>query len=218
MAQRGRSGGRAPAREVQRPSLPPVDASLVRSVVEAAVTQAGYELEDLTVKPVGRRYLVRAVIDGDGGLGLDAIADVSRAVAHALDDADEAGKARGRELLPGEYQLEVSSPGVDRPLTKAAHWRRNAGRVVKVKVGDKTLTGRVTAADEQGVTLDVGGVVHQLRHDELGPGRVQIEFSRLDEVADEELEEFSDDLGDDVGEDFGDGFGDDGDGTDEEER
>ncbi len=201
MAQRGRSGGRAPAREPVRPALPPVDAAKVRSVIETAVTGAGYELEDLKVKPVGRRYLVRVVIDGDGGLGLDAIADVSRSVSQALDDAE----AGGKDLLPGEYQLEVSSPGVDRPLTKAAHWRRNVGRVVKVKVGDKTLTGRLTAANDQGVTLDVEGVVHRLRHDELGPGRVQIEFSRLEEVADDELEEFSDD-------------GDVGDGIDEEER
>jgi len=208
MAQRGRSGGRTPTRAPVAP-FPPVDAPKVRAVIEAAVLDAGYELEDLKVKPVGRRYLVRAVIDGDGGLGLDAIADVARAVSRALDDAE----AGGRDLFPGEYQLEVSSPGVDRPLTKPAHWRRNAGRVVKVKVGDKTLTGRVTAADERGVTLDVGGVVHQPRFDELGPGRVQIEFSRLDEVADDELEEFSDGSGDDSGDedDFGDG-------TDEEER
>lgn len=163
----------------------------MRSVIEAAVVAAGYELEDLKIKPVGRRYLVRAVVDGDGGTGLDAIAQVSRAVSRALDAADEAAEAGGRELFPGEYQLEVSSPGVDRPLTRPAHWRRNIGRTVKVKVGDKTLTGRVTAADEQGVTLDVGGVAHQLRHGDIGPGRVQIEFSRLDEIADEELEEFS---------------------------
>jgi ribosome maturation factor RimP len=161
----------------------------VRSVIDTAVLGVGYELEDLAIKPVGRRYLVRAVIDGDGGLGLDAIAQVSRAVSHALDEAE----STGRELFPGEYHLEVSSPGVDRPLITAAHWRRNVGRTVKVKVGDKTLTGRVSTANEQGVTLDVGGVVHRLRLDELGPGRVQIEFSRLEEIADEELEEFADD-------------------------
>ena len=196
MAQRGRSGGRAPARsqaaratQPERPALPPIDAARVRSVIEAAVVGAGYELENLAVKPVGRRYLVRAVIDGDGGLGLDVIAEVSRVVSRSLDEAE----ATGRQLFPGEYQLEISSPGVDRPLTTAAHWRRNVGRTVKVKVGDKTLTGRVTAANEQGVTLDVGGVVHRLRHDELGPGRVQIEFSRLEEVADDELEEFGGD-------------------------
>ena len=207
MAQRGRSGGRrlggqTPARPPERPPLPPVDASKVRTVVEAAVVGLGYELETLTVKAVGRRYSVRAVIDGDGGLGLDVIADVSRAVSRALDEAE----ATAKELFPGEYQLEVSSPGVDRPLTKPAHWRRNTGRTVKVKVGDKTLTGRVTAANEQGVTLDVEGVVHRLRHDEIGPGRVQVEFSRLEEVADDELEEFGDDSDDD------------GDGGDEEER
>jgi ribosome maturation factor RimP len=163
------------------------------------VVEAGCDLEELAVKAVGRRYQVKVVIDGDGGLGLDAIAEVSRAISRALDDAEESG----RELFPGEYQLEVSSPGVDRPLTKPQHWRRNVGRLIKVKVAEKTLTGRLTAANEQGITLEVSGIAHRLGFSQLGPGRVQIEFSRLEEISDSEMTEFSDDLeeDDDVEED-----------------
>ena len=198
MAQRGRTSSRQAGRPAQasRPAparLAPVDITAVTKVVQAAVLETGYELEDLGVKAVGRRYQVRIVIDGDGSLGLDAIAEVSRAISRALDDAEESG----RELFPGEYQLEVSSPGVDRPLTKPQHWRRNVGRLIKVKVAEKTLTGRLTAANDQGITLDVAGISHRLTLDQLGPGRVQIEFSRLDEIPEAEMMEFSDDGEDD---------------------
>lgn len=197
MAQRRRPGGRQAARPAvttRAPVTAPVDVVAVRAIVEPAVLGAGYELDSLSVKPVGRRHLMRVVIDGDGGLGLDVIADVSRVISRALDDAEQTG----RQLVPGEYQLEVSSPGVDRPLTKPAHWRRNVGRTVKVKInpsgtGERVYTGRVTAANDDGITLDVEGIAHRFGYDDLGPGRVQIEFNRLDEISDAELEEFDDD-------------------------
>jgi ribosome maturation factor RimP len=99
---------------------------------------------------------------------------VSREISAALDEAEE----RGGEVLAGEYQLEVGSPGVDRPLTLPRHWRRNRGRLVAVN----GLTGRVVDTDEAGIVLDVDGVPRSLTFAELGPGRVQIEFKRLDEA------------------------------------
>jgi len=194
MAQKGRLGGRQTRQPDRKAAAPhpvrsvPVDIAPIRAVIEQAVTGEGYEVDSMSVKPVGRRHLVRVTIDGDGGLGLDVIADVSRAISAALDAAEETGK----QLIAGEYQLEVSSPGVDRPLTTPAHWRRNTGRLVKVKAGERVFTGRVVTANEQGITLDVAGVVHRLDYRDLGPGRVQIEFSRLDEVSDDELAEFED--------------------------
>ncbi|MGY0003782.1 ribosome maturation factor RimP [Micromonospora sp. I033] len=159
----------------------------LREVIEPVVTAAGYDLEDLSVSRAGRRHVVRVIVDADGGINLDAVADVSRAVSAALDAAEEAGG----DIVAGEYQLEVSSPGVDRPLTLPRHWRRNAGRLVKVTVrlpeGDRQVTGRIAAADDERVALetDAGRVEHA--YAELGPGRVQVEFSRLDEVADEDF-------------------------------
>jgi ribosome maturation factor RimP len=76
---------------------------------------------------------------------------------------------------------------VDRPLTAPRHWRRNTGRLVTVTVAGRSITGRVTAADDDGVELDVDGKAQRAGYAELGPGKVQIEFKRLDEA------EFDDD-------------------------
>jgi ribosome maturation factor RimP len=189
-----------------RPSGAQLAASRARllAVIEPVVAAAGYDLEELTVKQAGRRHQVRLMIDGDGGVSLDVIASVSRAVSKALDAAEESG----RELIAGEYQLEVSSPGVDRPLTLPRHWSRNVGRLVKVKAGDRTVTGRVMAVDANGVTLDVDGTTQAVNFDTLGAGRVQVEFNRMNEIADEELAEFTDDAAEDAADD-GDEPGDD---------
>ncbi|MGW1448381.1 ribosome maturation factor RimP, partial [Micromonospora sp. NPDC002411] len=104
----------------------------LREVIEPVVNDAGYDLEDLSVSRAGRRHVVRVMVDADGGIDLDAVADVSRAVSAALDAAEETGG----DIVAGEYQLEVSSPGVDRPLTLPRHWRRNVSRLVKV-LGDR---------------------------------------------------------------------------------
>jgi ribosome maturation factor RimP len=182
MTQRGRAGARpAPPRgrgrdgeETRTPAAPRVDLAAakarVRAVIEPVITGAGYDLEDLSLSRAGRRHLLRVLVDADGGIGLDDIAVVSREISRALDVADE---AQG-EVLAGEYQLEVSSPGVDRPLTLPRHWRRNVGRLVTVN----GLTGRVTAADDQGIVLDD----REIAHADLGPGKVQIEFKRMDEA------------------------------------
>jgi ribosome maturation factor RimP len=161
--------------------------SQLRAVVEPVVGAAGYDLEDVTVSRAGRRSVVRVVVDRDGGLDLDSVAEISRSISKALDAAE----ADGRELVAGEYQLEVSSPGVDRPLTLPRHWRRNIGRVVKVG----PLVGRVVGVDDAGVMFDVAGEKTAVAHEDLGAGRVQVEFNRLDEVADEDLAPFGDDDG-----------------------
>ena len=191
MTQRGRTN--PPRRSVDR-RRPPVDRTpqprvskdRVVAVVQPVVAGAGYDLEDLAVSRAGRRHVVRVTIDGDRGVSLDAIADVSRAVSAALDAAEE---AEG-DLLPGEYELEVSSRGVDRPLTLPRHWRRNVGRLVKVSAAGRQVTARIKAAGDEGVTLDVDGTVQEVAHADLGPGRVQLEFTRWGEVegADEDDE------------------------------
>src|SRR3954454_13188105 len=102
------------------------------------VAEAGYDLEDVTVTSAGRRSLVRVTVDADGGIDLDAVAVVSRIVSDAL-DAD-AENPKSPRALAGAYVLEVSSPGVDRPLTEPRHWRRAVGRLVTAQKGGSTIT------------------------------------------------------------------------------
>jgi ribosome maturation factor RimP len=163
----------------------------LRAVVAPVVEEAGYDLEELAVSRAGRRHLLRVVVDADGGISLDEVADLSRDISAALDKAEESGGA----LTAGEYVLEVGSPGVDRPLTLPRHWRRNVGRLVAVTAADQRLTGRIAAADDRGVTLDLDGQRRDYGYPDLGPGRVQIEFGRLDNLGDDEI---SDDDIDDV--------------------
>jgi ribosome maturation factor RimP len=160
--------------------MPPAQANAAAQhlleVLAPVVADTGYDLEDVTVTSAGRRSLVRVIVDADGGVDLDAIADVSRVVSDAM-DAD----APGGPAFAGPYVLEVTSPGVDRPLTEPRHWRRAVGRLVQVRVGGSdgaTVTGRVQAAEGSGVVLDVDGSPRELAWSELGAGKVQIEFNR----------------------------------------
>ena len=88
----------------------------------------GYDLEDLSVTAAGRRSLIRVTVDGDDGIDLDGVAD---GVARGLRRAGRRRAGRGAAFA-GPYVLEVSSPGVDRPLTEPRHWRRALGRLVTV--------------------------------------------------------------------------------------
>ncbi|WP_433057456.1 ribosome maturation factor RimP [Dactylosporangium sp. CS-033363] len=159
------------------------------AVVEPVVAAGGFDLEDLTVTRVGRRHLLRIAVDSDSGVDLDAVAELSRGISTALDKAE----AEGDELIAGEYELEVGSPGVERPLSLPRHWRRNRGRLVKVQVAGREVTGRITAASETDVTLDVDGARTAHPYAELGPGRVEVELKRLAELPDPEDEELGED-------------------------
>jgi ribosome maturation factor RimP len=154
----------------------------LRRLLEPLVTDAGYDLEDVTVSPAGRRKLIRVTVDADGGIDLDAVAEVSRIVAGALDDDPTADA-----VLAGPYVLEVSSPGVDRPLVEPRQWRRALGRLVTTTVAEGSheseVTGRVLAVDDRAVVLEVGAQRRSFRFDELGRGRVQVEFNRDDGAA-----------------------------------
>jgi ribosome maturation factor RimP len=143
------------------------------------VSAAGYDLEDVTVTSAGRRSLVRVSVDADGGIDLDAVAEVSRVVSDAIDGTD--ADAPGGAAFAGPYVLEVSSPGLDRPLTEQRHWRRATGRLVQVQMPGQTVTGRVVDTSGSGVTLDVDGARRDVPWAELGRGTVQVEFNRPSE-------------------------------------
>ena len=159
-------------------------------LLEPVVSKLGMDLEAVKISMAGRRRLVRVVVDADGGVSLDDVAEVSRRVCASLDAGGAFGDA--------PYTVEISSPGVDRPLTLPRHWRRSVGRLVAVPVtagpggadiadGPRArIEGRVARADEHGVTIEVDGAERAFGYAQLGPGQVQVEFSRLNELQDEE--------------------------------
>jgi len=144
----------------------------IADIIRPVVAAAGMDLESVRVSAAGRRRLLRVVVDSDQGVSLDDAAAISRQLSAALDTVAVMGD------FP--YTLEVSSPGVDRPLIDPRHWRRAVGRMVQVTVNDAgasgPVSGRVVAADTDGVTLDVGGTRRRFGHRALGVGAVQVEF------------------------------------------
>lgn len=153
------------------------DQAQLRELVEAVVSAAGYDLEDLTVVAAGRRRMLKVVIDSDDGVDLDEAAQVSRDLSElldALDAADPMGAAA--------YTLEVTSPGIGRPLTLPRHFRRAQGRLLAITTtaDNAAVIGRVLAAQDDGVDLLVGvsGLEpRRLSYAEIAKARVEVEFS-----------------------------------------
>jgi ribosome maturation factor RimP len=141
----------------------------IADVIGPVIAAAGMDLESARLSAAGRRRLLRVVVDSDRGVSLDDAAAISRQLSAALDAAPVMGD------FP--YTLEVSSPGVDRPLTDPRHWRRAVGRLVQVTAADAgPISGRVLAADADGVTLDVAGDHRRFGYATLGAGAIQVEF------------------------------------------
>ena len=145
------------------------DEGRIADVIGPVIAAAGMDLESVRVSAAGRRRLLRVVVDSDRGVSLDDAAAISRKLSAALDATPVMGD------FP--YTLEVSSPGVDRPLTDPRHWRRAVGRLVEVTATDAgPISGRVLAADADGVTLDVAGDRRRFGYAALGAGAIQVEF------------------------------------------
>ena len=169
-------GGRPPQTPPRRTEASSsVDEDRIADVIRPVVAAAGMDLESVRVTAAGRRRLLRVVVDSDRGVSLDDAAAVSRELSAALDTV--------AVMADFPYTLEVSSPGVDRPLTDPRHWRRAVGRLVRVTVTDsggaRPVSGRVCAADADGVTLDVAGDPKTRRrfpYAVLGPAAIQVEF------------------------------------------
>lgn len=192
---RGTSRAPTPARASDSaavPAAPPAgtaDAARLTPAVAEVVERAGFVLDDLEVRPAGRRRVVRVVVDTAevpapadgpaGGVDLDAVAALSRELSGVLDAADS---ENGAALAPeGEYTLEVTTPGTDRPLTTPHHWRRAWLRRVAVTLTDGlTLTGRVGPVTDTTVTLAEtdrrGTTLREVALDTVARAGVEVEF------------------------------------------
>ena len=120
------------------------------SEVTAPLSPLGLDVEAVELTPAGKRRVLRIAVDQDGGVTMDDVAEATREVNRVLDDSDVMGTQ--------PYTLEVTSRGVDRPLTLPRHWRRNADRLVKVTLmDDSSFTGRIGDCGEETVVVEVAG-------------------------------------------------------------
>ena len=131
----------------------------------------GLDVEAVELTAAGKRSVLRIAVDGDQGVTLDDIATAAKQVSETLDASDVMGEQ--------SYTLEVTSRGVDRPLTLPRHWRRNADRLVKVTTtDDETVLGRITDSGDEAVTLDVDGAQREVAYADIAKALVQVEFNR----------------------------------------
>lgn len=149
--------------------------SLVNNLTELltpAVTRAGFVLEEVTVTPVGKRRLVAVVVDcEDRNPSLDEVTVVSKEVSAILDNYTQMGE------MP--FTLEVTTPGIDRPLTLGRHWKKNIGRLVKItpKTGEKYI-GRIASVKDNAVTIEMKGKESEISFADISRAQIEVEFNR----------------------------------------
>ncbi len=150
--------------------------SLVQSIKDAiapAIDTAGYFLEEVHIASPGNRRVVTVIVDGKVSLNLDEVTVVTKAISAVLDVF----------MDDSPFTLEVSSPGVDRPLTLPRHWQKNVTRLVRsVMVNGEEITGRVEAVHDESVCVILENAHRvELPYVEIKRAQVEIEFSRKDE-------------------------------------
>jgi ribosome maturation factor RimP len=143
----------------------------IEQELETPLSALGLDVEAVELTAAGKRSVLRIAVDGDAGVTLDDIANAAKQVSEVLDGSDVMGEQA--------YTLEVTSRGVDRPLTLPRHWRRNADRLVAVTTteGD-TFTGRIVASDDETATLDISGSRREVAYADVAKALVQVEFNR----------------------------------------
>jgi ribosome maturation factor RimP len=166
------------------------EAERLHALLEPAVLANRLYLEDVSIHVAGANRVVHVVVDlpqeETGGVSLDVIAQTSTTLSDILDN-DPSTDAR-------PYELEVSSPGVGRPLTEERHWHRARGRMAKINVlQGENVTGRIQSVDDNGVTVvpeiavkkgmkPKQGDAVKIPFDRIRSGKVEIEFSHLEEA------------------------------------
>jgi len=150
----------------------------ISELVTPAVSDLGFYLEDVHVATPGSHRIVTCVVDGDASLNLDQVTSVSRVISELLDEAVFMGET--------PFTLEVTSPGVDRPLTQPRHFAKNADRLLKIiKLDGSEVTGRILSNTDHDVTLSVTikkeTIEQSISLADIKRAVVEIEFNRKDD-------------------------------------
>ena len=140
----------------------------ISAVITPALSDLGFYLEDITITSAGRRSMLTVIVDGDTHLSLDQVTVATKAISEIVENIQSLGQA--------PFTLEVTSPGLDRPLTKPRHWRKNIDRLVKIVLSDgKEIKGRVKDATEISATVDEQAV----NFSDIKRATLEIEFKQV---------------------------------------
>jgi ribosome maturation factor RimP len=150
----------------------------ISELVTPAVSDLGFYLEDVHVATPGSHRILTCIVDGDASLNLDQVTSVSRVISELLDEAPFMGET--------PFTLEVTSPGVDRPLTQPRHFAKNVDRLLKIiKLDGSEITGRILSNSDHDVTLTVAVKKETLEQTislaDIKRAVVEIEFNRKDD-------------------------------------
>lgn len=149
--------------------------SLVANLTELltpAIKTLGFVLEEIKVTPVGKRRIIAVIVDQeDKNPNLDEVTVVSREVSNILDNYSQLGDQ--------PFTLEVTTPGVDRPLVLPRHWQKNLGRLVKVvKIDGQTVSGRISSVSDVSAAIEVAGKSVEVLFGDVKRAQIEIEFNR----------------------------------------
>ena len=137
--------------------------------ISAAITPAlealGFYLEDVTIISAGRRSMLTVIVDGDTHLSLDQVTSATKAIGEIVESVQSLGET--------PFTLEVTSPGLDRPLTKVRHWQKNINRLVKVVLLDGSeIKGRIIDVNEVSATVDEKNI----NYSDIKRATLEVEF------------------------------------------
>jgi len=140
----------------------------ISAAITPALSNLGFYLEDVVITTAGRRSMITVIVDGDTHLSLDQVTQVTKAIGEIIENIQSLGQS--------PFTLEVTSPGLDRPLTKPRHWRKNINRLVKVVLLDgKEIKGRVR--DSTQISATIGEQVINLS--DIKRATLEIEFKQV---------------------------------------
>ena len=140
----------------------------ISDAVTPALSALGFYLEDVTITSAGRRSMLTIIVDGDTHLSLDQVTSATKAIGEIVESIQSLGET--------PFTLEVTSPGLDRPLTKPRHWSKNIDRLVKVVLLDgKEIKGRIKAGSELSATVDES----EIKFSDIKRANLEVEFKQV---------------------------------------
>jgi ribosome maturation factor RimP len=140
----------------------------ISAAITPALSDLGFSIQVITITSAGRRCMLTVIVDGDTHLSLDQVTVATKAISEIVENIQSLGQA--------PFTLEVTSPGLDRPLTKPRHWRKNIDRLVKIVLLDgKEIKGRVKDATEISATVDE----QVIKFTDIKRATLEIEFKQV---------------------------------------